>query len=40
MSKAGGEAGGKSCILRNAFPRKQLSQNASTKSHLKLEGPF
>lgn len=40
MSKAGGEAEGKSCVLRNAFLRKQLSQNASTESHLKLEGPF
>lgn len=40
MSKAGGETEGKSCILRNAFPRKQSSQNASAKSHLKLGGPF
>lgn len=40
MSKAGGEAEGKSCVLRNAFPRKQLSQNASAESHLKLKGPF
>lgn len=40
MSKAGGEAEGKSCILRNAFPRKLLSRNASTKSHLKLERVF
>lgn len=40
MSKAGVEAEGKSCILRNAFLRKHLSQNASTENHLKLQGPF
>lgn len=40
MSKAGGEAVRKSCVLRNAFPRKLPSQNAAAESHLKLEGPF